>query len=124
METPCWALVPPASFQTAEQKRFSSTVDEVVHRLTMSLLDPNVANLQTQMSHTTFTSFRRSVQIPTIAGLNEADLQKSAGARMRENLSKHLGRNVRFVFVEFWTEDRRKGKGKGKVQMASARVVW
>ena len=124
METPCWALVPPASFQTAEQKRFRSTVDEVVHRLTMSLLDPNVANLQTQMSHTTLTSFRRSVQIPTIAGLNEADLQKSAGARMRENLSKHLGRNVRFVFVEFWTEDRRKGKGKGKVQMASARVAW
>ena len=124
METPCWALVPPADFQTAEQKRFDSTVNEVVHRLTMSLLDPKVANLQTQMSHTTFTSFRTSVQVPTIAGLNEKDLQKSAGAGMRENLSKHLGRNVRFVFVEFWTEDRRKGKGKGKVQMASARVVW
>ena len=123
METPCWALVPPADFQTAEQKRFDSTVNEVVHRLTMSLLDPKVANLQTQMLHTTFTSFRTSVQIPTIAGLNEKDLQKSAGAGMRENLSKHLGRNVQ-VFVDFWTEDRRKGKGKGKVQMASARVVW
>jgi hypothetical protein len=123
METPCWALVPPTDFQTAEQKRFDSTVNEVVHRLTMSLLDPKVANLQTQMLHTTFTSFTRSVQIPTIAGLNEKDLQKSAGAGMRENLSKHLGRNVR-VFVDFWTEDRRKGKGKGKVQMASARVIW
>ena len=125
MEIPSWALVPPAAFQTAQQKRFDSVVNQAVHQLTLSLLDPQVANLQTQMSHTKCTSFRcTSVQIPAqfnIAGVEE-DLQKSAASELRENLRKRLGRDVR-VYVDVWLE-RKKGKGKGTVQMASARVVW
>ena len=94
----------------------------------MSLLDPKVANLQTQLSHTTNTLFKTSVRLPAqhnITGLKVEDLQKSAASEMRESLRKHLGRNVR-VFVDFWREQP-KGKGKGKVQcvhMVSARVVW
>ena len=127
METPAWALVPPANFQAAEQKRFDSVVSEAVHKLTMSLLNPNVANLQTQMSHTTSTSFRTSVQIhERLTGLNKEDFEKSAASEMRESLRQRLRRNVR-IFVDFWTE-KRKIKGKGKdavtVQMVSARVVW
>jgi hypothetical protein len=125
MEIPSWALVPPAAFQTAQQKRFDSVVNEAVHQLTMSLLDPNVANLHTQMSHSTSLSFKTSVRISaqhTIAGIEE-DLQKSAASELRESLRKRLGRDVR-VYVDCWLERKPKGKGKGTVQMASARVVW
>ena len=140
METPSWALVPPACFQPVtaqgktskvalpesdQQKLFVSVVDETVHSLTVSLLDPKVANLLTQMSYSTSRSFRTSVRMSATAatGLNLDDLSNSASRKMRESLSNLLGRNVR-VYVDFVTECKPKGKGKGMIHIATARVVW